>query len=84
MARTTVNDKINALSDDVKLELIDGAKAGESMTEMSARLNVEYSVVQTLLWQSGTLPWRGAKSIISRREQAEVLRVSLVGRRGHQ
>ena len=67
MARTTVNDKVNALSDDVRQELIDAAMAGKSITEMSRRLNVEYPVVQRLLWQSGTLPWRGAKIIISRR-----------------
>ena len=67
MAKATVNDKVNALSDDVRQELIDGAVAGESITAMSNRLNVEYHVAQRLLWQSGTLPWRGAKTIIGRR-----------------
>ena len=67
MARVTVNDMVNALSDDVRQELIDAAIAGKSITEMSRSLNVEYHVVQRLLWQSGTLPWQGAKVIISRR-----------------
>ena len=67
MAKITVNDRVNALSDEVRQELIDGAIAGKSITEMSKRLRIEYHVVQRLLWQSGTLPWRGAKVIISRR-----------------
>ena len=67
MAKITVNDRVNALSDEVRQELIDGAIAGKSITEMSTRFNVEYHVVQRLLWQSGTLPWRGAKTIISKR-----------------
>lgn len=67
MAKTTVNDKIKALSDDIKQELIDGAVAGKSIIEMSRKFSVKYSVVQTLLWQSGTLPWQGSKVIISRR-----------------
>ena len=67
MAKTTINDKVNGLSDELRQELIDGAMAGESITAMSKRLNVEYSVAQRLLWQSGTLPWQGAKTIIGRR-----------------
>lgn len=34
---------------------------------MSERLDVDYYVVQTLLWDSGTLPWQGAKNVITRR-----------------
>ena len=67
MAKMTVNYRVDALSDEVRQELIDGAMAGKSITDMSRRLRVEYRVVQRLLWQSGTLPWRGAKIIISKR-----------------
>ena len=34
---------------------------------MAGRLGLDYKVIQTYLWQSGTLPWQGAKSIITRR-----------------
>lgn len=67
MARITVNDKVAALPEDVKKQLVQAALDGESITEMAERLKVEYSVVQAYLWQEGTLPWRGAKTIISRR-----------------
>ena len=45
----------------------DGAKGGASITDMAGRLGLDYKVIQTYLWQSGTLPWQGAKSIITRR-----------------
>ena len=44
-----------------------GAKGGESITDMAGKLGLGYKVIQTYLWQSGTLPWQGAKSIITRR-----------------
>ena len=34
---------------------------------MAGKLGLDYKVIQTYLWQSGTLPWQGAKSIITRR-----------------
>ena len=67
MAKSPINDKVNALSSDVRQKLIDGAVAGESITEMSKRLGVEFVVAQRWLWRSGTLPWQGAKNIITRR-----------------
>lgn len=67
MAKESINAKVKTLSADVRQKLIDGAVAGKSITEMSKLLNVEYSVAQRLLWQSGTLPWQGAKTIIGRR-----------------
>ena len=45
----------------------DGAKGGASITDMAGRLGLDYKVIQAYLWQSGTLPWQGAKSIITRR-----------------
>lgn len=41
--------------------------AGESIAEMSKKLDVEYEIAHRLLWQSGTLPWQGAKTIVTRR-----------------
>ena len=34
---------------------------------MAGKLGLDYKVIQTYLWQSGTLPWQGVKSIITRR-----------------
>jgi len=67
LAKSPINDKVNALSSDVRQKLIDGAVAGESITEMSKRLGVEFMVAQRWLWRSRTLPWQGAKNIITRR-----------------
>ncbi len=67
MARITLRDKAANLSEATRDELINAASNGESITSMAERLGVEYDVVQTLLWDEGTLPWQGAKSIISRR-----------------
>ena len=33
---------------------------------MAGKLGLDYKVIQTYLWQSGTLPWQGAKGIITR------------------
>lgn len=67
MSKSPINEKVNLLSAEKRQKLIDGAVAGESITEMSKRLGVEFSVAQRLLWQSGTLPWQGSKTIITRR-----------------
>ena len=67
MARFTLREKVAKLPNVKRDELISAASYGESITSMSERLGVEYEVVQTLLWDEGTLPWQGAKSIISRR-----------------
>ena len=44
-----------------------GGKGDESITDMAGKLGLDYKVIQTYLWQSGTLPWQGVKSIITRR-----------------
>ena len=67
MSKSPINEKVNLLSAEKRQKLIDGAVAGESINEMSKRLGVEFSVAQRLLWQSGTLPWQGSKTIITRR-----------------
>ena len=44
-----------------------GGKGDESITDMAGKLGLDYKVILTYLWQSGALPWQGAKSIITRR-----------------
>jgi hypothetical protein len=63
----TVNDKVARLSNAIKGQLIESARNGETITSMADRLKLDYGVVQTYLWQEGTLPWQGAKTIITRR-----------------
>lgn len=67
MTKMTVNQKVAALPNSIKKQLIQLAYDGESITSMADRFKLDYGVVQTHLWQSGTLPWRGAKVIIARR-----------------
>ncbi len=67
MPNTTIRDKVASLSENVKKQLIQGAYNGESITSMSEKFNIDFHVIQHLLCQSGTLPWQGAKTIISRR-----------------
>jgi hypothetical protein len=67
MARITLRDQAANLPAKTRDELIESASNGESITSMVERLGVGYDVVQTLLWDEGTLPWQGAKSVISRR-----------------
>ena len=67
MAKLTVRGKAAQLGKAKQDELINAASNGETITSMSKRLGVDYDVVQTLLWDAGTLPWQGAKSIIARR-----------------
>ena len=63
----TVSDRIAALPQGVKRQFVQAALDGDSITNMSERFRLEYAVVQAYLWQEGTLPWQGAKTIISRR-----------------
>ena len=67
MAKLTLRGRVSNLSKEKQDELVNAASNGETITSMSQRLNVDYEIVQTLLWDAGTLPWQGAKSIISRR-----------------
>ena len=67
MARLTIKQKVDRLPGPVKERLSQGAQDGKSISEMTDELDLEYSVAQAFLWQVGTLPWQGAKSIISKR-----------------
>ena len=67
MAKLNVRGRAANLSESTRDELIKAAESGETITSMSKRLRVDYDVVQTLLWDAGTLPWQGSKRIISLR-----------------
>ena len=56
MARNSTKDKLAALPDELKEKSNNGAKSGESITDMASKLGLGYKVTQTYLWQSGTLP----------------------------
>lgn len=63
----TIKDIVAALPDDTKNRLSRRARDGESITAISGDEELDYAVVQTHLWESGTLPWQGAKTVITRR-----------------
>ena len=67
MARVTVADKVAALPEDLRQRISQMAREGASIVEIAKRHKLDYAVVQTLLWQQGTLPWQGSKAIITRR-----------------
>jgi hypothetical protein len=69
MAKITVNEKVKAIPEPKKQQIRDLISAGKSIMDISKRLKLEYPVVQTFLWQEGTLPWQGAKKIITLRLQ---------------
>ena len=56
MASNSAKDKLAALPDELKEKSNNGAKSGESITDMASKLGLDYKVTQTYLWQSGTLP----------------------------
>ena len=66
----TINDQAAALSNELKTQLIQLARDGKSIGYIAKTHGLDYAVVQTYLWQSGNLPWRGAKTIITRRLKA--------------
>lgn len=63
----TINQEVAKLSNSVKQQLKEGAKNGESISSMANKFKLKYEVIQAHLWQSGTLTWQGAKTIITRR-----------------
>lgn len=67
MARDTVRDKVAALPEGQKQQISQMAREGASIVEIVGRYKLEYNVVNTLLWEQGTLPWQGSKTIITRR-----------------
>lgn len=70
MTKKSVNKQVSELPDHIKGKLRQLARDGKPITHMAQQLGLDYAVVQAYLWQSGTLPWQGAKSIVSRRLQS--------------
>ena len=67
MKKPTVNQKVDMLSRDTKEQIRSRIGLGDSINSICERLKLEYAVVQTFCWREGILPWRGAKSYITRR-----------------
>jgi len=67
LATKTTASKGSALSKAQKTRIVEMARSGKSIVEISKKSGLDYPVVQTCLWQAGTLPWQGAKTVISRR-----------------
>jgi len=72
MAKLTINEKARAIPEPKKRQISDFISTGKSIVDICKKLNLDYSVVQTFLWQEGTLPWQGAKTIITRRLQKSI------------
>ena len=67
MSSVTIKDRIAALPVRTKNRIIQRARDGDSIVEISKRNKLDYAVVQGILWEANSLPWKGAKSVISRR-----------------
>ena len=67
MASSSVRQKIDNLSARQKEQISQLARNGRKIGEIAKRHKLEYGLVQTVLWQQGTLPWQGAKKIITSR-----------------
>ena len=67
MARITISEKVQAIPEPKKQQIRELIGAGKSIVDICERLKLDYPVVQTFLWQEGTLPWQGAKRIITLR-----------------
>jgi|SRR4030042_393846 len=72
MVKKTVNERAREIPESKKRQISGLIGRGESIVEICQRLNLDYSVVQAFLWQEGTLPWQGAKTIITRRLKKSV------------
>ena len=67
MAQRSVQSRIASLSTQQRKRISKMAVSGSSIGEIAKRYQLDYGVVQSVLWEEGTLPWQGAKSLITRR-----------------
>lgn len=67
MAKVTVNEKVKAIPEPKKEQIRELIRSGKSIVVICDKLKLDYPVVQAFLWEEGTLPWQGAKRIISLR-----------------
>jgi len=65
MAKVTVNDKVKAIPEPKKERIRELIGTGKSIVDICNKLKLDYLVVQTFLWEEGTLPWQGAKRIVA-------------------
>ena len=67
MVKVTVNEKVKAIPETKKEQIRELIRTGKSIVDICDKLKLDYPVVQTFLWEEGTLPWQGAKKIITLR-----------------
>lgn len=67
MAKVTISEKAKAIPEPKKQQIRELISTGKSIVDICSKLKLDYPVVQTFLWEEGTLPWQGAKRIISLR-----------------
>lgn len=67
MVKQTINQKAQALPEATKQKIRDLVGTGRSIVNICNTLKLDYNIVQAFLWQEGRLPWRGARSVITRR-----------------
>jgi len=67
MAKATINERARAMPEPKKRQIRELISHGKSIVDICSRLKLDYAVVQTFLWEEGSLPWQGAKKIISLR-----------------
>jgi hypothetical protein len=63
--KVTINKRARQIPEPKKRQIRDLISRGKSIVDICDRLKLDYSVVQTFLWEEGTLPWQGAKRVIS-------------------
>ena len=65
--KQSVQSRVASLSKTQTTRISKMAMSGSSIGEIAKRYKLDYAVVQSVLWEEGTLPWQGAKSLITRR-----------------
>ena len=67
MVKVTINKRARGIPESKKQQIREFISRGKSIVDICSRLKLDYPVVQTFLWEEGTLPWQGAKRVISLR-----------------
>ena len=67
MEKQSVQSRVANLSKTQTTRISKMAMSGSSIGEIAKRYKLDYAVVQSVLWEEDTLPWQGAKSLITRR-----------------
>ena len=67
MAKVTINQKVRGIQEPKKQQIRELIATGKSIVDICRKVKLDYPVVQMFLWEEGTLPWQGAKRVISLR-----------------